>query len=95
MKLKRILSASLAAIIAGTMLMSCSQPNLENLLAFNEAPKAGYTSEVEGAALTIYVDANAAENGDGSETEPFKTITDAQMKIRELLCRQREVRLLL
>ena len=34
--------------------------------------------------MTIYVDVNAKEGGDGSESSPFKTIPEAQAKIREL-----------
>ena len=68
------------------MLTSCSQPNLENLIEFyeEEIKNVTYSSEVEGAALTLYVDANATENGDGSESAPFKTITAAQARIREI-----------
>ena len=85
MNIKRILSATLATVMAGTTLVSCSQPNLENLLPFNEESKVKeYSSAVEGAALTIYVDANAKDGGDGSEASPFKTIPEAQAKIREL-----------
>ena len=84
MNIKRILSTTLATVMAGTTLVSCSQPNLENLLPFNEEPKAGYTSDIEGAALTLYVDANAKDGGDGSVSSPFKTIPEAQAKIREI-----------
>ena len=86
MNIKRILSAALATVMAGTTLVSCSQPNLENLLPFNEekAPKKQYSSAVEGSALTIYVDANAKDGGNGSEEAPFKTIPEAQAKIREI-----------
>ncbi len=86
MYIKRILSAALATIITGTTLVSCSQPNLENLLPFSEEEKVlnSYTSVIEGSALPLYVDANAETSGDGSESAPFKTIQDAQTKIREL-----------
>ena len=54
MTLKKIITASLAAIVAGTMLTSCSQPNLENLLPFKEEPKVKeYSSVVEGSALKM------------------------------------------
>ncbi|MBQ2915688.1 MAG: right-handed parallel beta-helix repeat-containing protein [Clostridia bacterium] len=86
MYIKRILSAALATIITGTTLVSCSQPNLENLLPFSEEEKVlnSYTSVIEGSALTLYVDAKAETSGDGSESAPFKTIQEAQAKIREL-----------
>ena len=84
MNIKRILSAVLATVMAGTTLVSCSQPNLEDLLPFNEVKVSKYTSVVEGSALTLYVDANAKDSGDGSETAPFKSIPEAQAKIREL-----------
>ncbi len=85
MTIKKIITASLAAVMAGTMLTSCSQPNLENLLPFNDEPKVKeYSSVVEGSALTIYVDVNAKDGGDGSESAPFKTIPEAQAKIREI-----------
>ncbi len=85
MTIKKIITASLAAIMAGTMLTSCSQPNLENLLPFNDEPKVKeYSSVVEGSALTIYVDVNAKDGGDGSAAAPFKTIPEAQAKIREI-----------
>lgn len=84
--LKKILAAALSSSLMVSMLASCSQPNLENLLPFNEenVPKRQYSSVVEGSALTIYVDANAKDGGDGSEASPFKTIPEAQAKIREI-----------
>ncbi|MBQ2916336.1 MAG: right-handed parallel beta-helix repeat-containing protein [Clostridia bacterium] len=84
MKFKRFTAAAIAAVMAGTTLVSCSQPNLENLLPFNEDKSSKYTSVVENSALTLYVDANANDGGDGSEASPFKTIPEAQVKIREI-----------
>ena len=84
MQMKKILAASLSAIMAGTVLTSCSQPNTENLISFNEVKESKYTSTVDGSALTIYVDANAKDSGDGSESAPFKSIPEAQTKIREI-----------
>lgn len=87
MRIKRIAAAILAAATLGTVLSSCSQSNADSLLSFNEAEKPKtivYSSSVEGSALTIYVDANADVSGDGSENSPFKTISEAQVKIREL-----------
>ena len=85
MNIKRFLSTALATVIIGTTLVSCSQPNLENLLPYIEESKIKeYSSVVEDSALTLYVDANAKDGGDGSESAPFKTIPEAQMKIREI-----------
>ena len=81
--LKKITAAALSVLMAGTMLTSCSKPNTENLLSFmDETVK--YSFEVEGAALTIYVDSNSETNGDGSQSAPFQTIAEAQAKIREM-----------
>ena len=83
--LKKIFAAALSSSLMVSMLASCSQPNFENLLSFNEESKVKeYSSVVEGAALTIYVDANAKDGGDGSESAPFKSIPEAQLKIREI-----------
>ena len=84
MKIKRILSAALATVVSGTTLTSCSQTNLDALIPFNEEKVSTYTSEVKDSALTLYVDANAKDGGNGSESAPFKTIPEAQAKIREL-----------
>ena len=85
MNLKKIAATAMAAIVGCSTLASCSAPNLENLLSFNEeASEKKYSSSVEGSAMTVYVDANAETSGDGSESEPFKTIQEAQAKIREL-----------
>ena len=77
MKFKKLAAIALAATMSATVMTSCSQPNLENLMSFNEAEPAGYTSVVEGSALTLYVDVNAKDGGDGSEAAPFKTIQAA------------------
>lgn len=42
----------------------------------------GNWPEVEGTV--IYVDGNAADGGDGSESAPFKSISEAKAKIREM-----------
>ncbi len=85
MNLKKIAATAMAAIVGCSTLASCSAPNLENLLSFNEEKsEKKYSSSVEGSALTLYVDANAETSGDGSESAPFKTIQEAQAKIREL-----------
>jgi hypothetical protein len=81
--LKRIVSLMLSATMISALLTSCSQPQFDFEFIEEDSVKE-YTSTVEGAALTIYVDANANEGGDGSEKTPFKTITEAQTKIREL-----------
>ncbi len=51
---------------------------------FIEEKTNNYSSSTEDSALILYVDANAADSGDGSESAPFKTIPEAQAKIREL-----------
>jgi len=84
MKLKNIAATALAAAMAGTLLTSCSQPNLENLMPFSEYEENKYSSVVEGSALTLYVDINAKDGGDGSESAPFTSIQEAQAKIREI-----------
>ena len=84
MKLKNRAAAALAAAMAGTLLTSCSQPNLENLMPFIEYEENKYSSVVEGSALTLYVDINAKDGGDGSESAPFTSIQEAQAKIREI-----------
>ncbi len=82
MKIK-FLSLFLAAVMALTVLASCSSdPDLSALLPFNLEHK--YSAEVEGVAMTIYVDCNVETTGDGSENAPFKTIPEAQAKIVEM-----------
>ncbi len=80
---QKILSVTLSVFILVAMLTSCSSPAVENILPFMESPFV-YSSEVEGAALTIYVDSNVESSGDGTENSPFATISEAQAKIREL-----------
>ncbi|MBE6892194.1 MAG: right-handed parallel beta-helix repeat-containing protein [Ruminococcaceae bacterium] len=82
MKIK-FLSLFLAAVMALTVLASCSsEPDLSALLPFNLEHK--YSAEIEGVAMTIYVDCNVETTGDGSENAPFKTIPEAQAKIVEM-----------
>ena len=82
MKIK-FLSLFLAAVMALTVLASCSsEPDLSALLPFNLEHK--YSAEVEGVAMTIYVDCNVETIGDGTENSPFKTVAEAQAKIVEL-----------
>ena len=80
---KKITATVLASVMAVSMLTSCSQKGTMEK-SFLLEKKEAYTSVVENAALTIYVDSNVETSGDGSETSPFKTIPEAQMKIREL-----------
>lgn len=84
MKFANLTAAALSLATLGSMLSSCSQPDTNAMLTFNEVETSNYTSQTESSALTIYVDANASENGNGSEKKPFKTIQEAQAKIREL-----------
>ena len=84
MNFKKIAASALAVAMSGTVLASCSQPNTDALLPFNEEEVTRYTSAVENSALTLYVDSNANDGGDGSESAPFKTVPEAQAKIREL-----------
>ncbi len=88
MIIKRILSAAIATAILGVTFTSCSRPNLENLLSFNEVKVSKYSSVVADSALTFYVDANVESGGDGSDSAPFKTISEAQAEIREIKNRE-------
>ncbi len=83
MTLKKIIAASIAAVFSFSLLTSCSQRGTMEM-PFVEENKREYSSVVENSALTIYVDSNAENNGDGSEDSPFKSIPEAQAKIREL-----------
>ncbi len=80
---KKIISVALSSALAISVLASCSQSGTMEM-SFVEDEQSSYSSVVEGSALTIYVDANAKDNGDGSEAAPFKTIPEAQAKIREI-----------
>ena len=80
---KRVISAMLFAAMTLSVLSSCSNEPFDVKFA-DEEVGSSYSATVEGAALTIYVDANANERGDGSENAPFKTIAEAQTKIREM-----------
>ena len=81
--LKKIIAAALSSVLVISTISACSQQGAMEM-KFVEEQKNEYSSVVEGSALTIYVDANAKDNGDGSEASPFKTIPEAQAKIREL-----------
>ena len=78
MKIKRILSAALATVVSGTTFASCSQTNLDALIPFNEEKVSTYTSEVKGSALTLYVDVNAKDGGDGSEYKNGAYVTTVE-----------------
>ena len=83
--LRKIISGLLFSAMAFSVLSSCSQQAvMEKPFVEEEREVSSYSSKVEGSALTIYVDVNAKEGGDGSESSPFKTIPEAQAKIREL-----------
>ena len=83
MKNKRIISLAMAVLMGASLLTSCAQKEPFDF-DFAEEEKSMYTSVVEGSALTIYVDANANDSGDGSEVAPYKSIPEAQAKIREI-----------
>lgn len=78
MNIKRFLSFFLVSLMLLSALASCA----------NEKPQTG--EETTGGDVTpvpvdsIYVDANAESSGDGSESSPYKTIAEAQEKIREM-----------
>ena len=80
---KKIVSVALVATFLISALASCSQNGTMDMPFIQEA-KETYTADVEGVAMTIYVDSNVETTGDGSEAAPFKTIPEAQAKIREL-----------
>ncbi len=83
MKIKRIISLAMAVLMGTSLLTSCAQKEPFDF-DFVEEEKAMYTSVVAGSALTIYVDANAKDGGDGSEAAPYRSIPEAQAKIREI-----------
>lgn len=78
MNIKRFLSFLLVSLMLLSVLASCA----------NETPQGG--EETTGGDVTpvpvdsIYVDANAENSGDGSEAAPYKTVAEAQAKIREM-----------
>ena len=82
--LKKIISIALSSVFAVSMLASCSQRGTMEMKFVEEVQKKEYSSFVEGSALTLYVDGNVEASGDGSEDSPFKSIPEAQAKIREL-----------
>ena len=84
MILKRFISGVLSSALAISLLASCSQQRTMEIPFVEEKTTTKYSSVVEGSALTIYVDAKAKDGGDGSESAPFKTIPEAQAKIREI-----------
>lgn len=79
---KRFISAVVSILILIPLLASCA-PNTDLLYPFIEEVE-GYSSEVEGVGLTIYVDSKVESSGDGTEKSPFASISEAQAKIREL-----------
>jgi len=81
--IKKIVSTALTAAMTVSVLASCSQQGTMDK-SFVEEKTSKYSSTVENSALTIFVDSNAENSGDGSEASPFKTIQEAQAKIREL-----------
>ena len=85
---KKFLAVTLFSAMAISMLTSCfQQGTMEKPFFEEEITK--YSPLVENSALTIYVDVNAENSGDGSESSPFKTIQEAQAKIREIKAGQK------
>ncbi len=83
--LRKIISGLLFSAMAFSVLSSCSQQAvMEKPFVEEEKEVSSYSSKVEGSAFTIYVDAKIEKSGDGSEASPFKTISEAQAKIREM-----------
>jgi len=80
---KKFLAVALFSAMAISMLTSCSQQGTMEKPFFEEEITK-YSPLGENSALTIYVDVNAENSGDGSESSPFKTIQEAQAKIREI-----------
>ncbi|MBR4941441.1 MAG: right-handed parallel beta-helix repeat-containing protein [Clostridia bacterium] len=85
MKFRKLLTVTTAITLSAVMLTSCASepvPQGTDLAATTAATE--MTTTVEDNSITLYVDAKAAPNGDGSKTEPFSEISQAQKKIREL-----------
>lgn len=81
MKTGKIVSLLLVAVMIFSMLAACSDTGEKPADVTTDG---GSSDTPDTAVNVIYVDAKAAEGGDGSESAPFKDITDAQTKIREL-----------
>lgn len=88
---KRILALLLICILCFTSIAACSggekpadgATSSDTTAADTTAPiEDGKWPEVEGTV--IYVDGAAEEGGDGTKDAPFKSITEAQSKIREI-----------
>jgi len=75
---KRITSLLLALIFCLGCFTACSS---EEKPAEDTTKAPDVTKPTESV---IYVDASAADSGDGSENAPFKTVAEAQAKIREI-----------
>ncbi len=85
MAIKRFIALALASLLSASVLASCSQQGtMDKPFVKEDEVKREYSSAVEGSALTLYVDGKVETSGDGSEASPFKTIPEAQAKIREL-----------
>ena len=77
----RILSLILALIFCLGSFAACSG---EDKPSDGTIDTTANTEITEPADAIIYVDSSAAESGDGSESAPFKTVAEAQAKIREM-----------
>ncbi|MBR6558691.1 MAG: right-handed parallel beta-helix repeat-containing protein [Clostridia bacterium] len=81
----RIVSLLLACVFFVSVLASCSggeTPEDTTSADTTTAPVPDNWPEVEGTV--IYVDASAEDGGDGSKTTPYKSISEAQARIREI-----------
>ena len=85
MKLKRFLSVSAVIIASALLLSSCATTPVNHETTDTKATETQETTTVtEEKIITIYVDNKAAPGGNGSETAPFREISEAQYKIREI-----------
>lgn len=82
MKLKRFISLATVFLMVTAFLVSCASEPAANVST--DSTTESTPSDTEKESLTLYVDTNVKSTGDGSETSPFKTIPEAQAKIREL-----------
>ena len=78
---KRILSLLLALVFCIGTLAACADANEPSNDTTDTTAQQDVTEPTESV---IYVDANAADGGNGSENAPFKTVAEAQTKIREM-----------
>ncbi|MBR6557834.1 MAG: right-handed parallel beta-helix repeat-containing protein [Clostridia bacterium] len=79
---KRIIALLFACFFCFSSLVACSG---DSTVSTDTTVDNGENTDIsEPDGNYIYVDAAANEDGDGSKTAPFKTISEAQNKIREM-----------